>query len=63
MPRCENGFPWDREQTHESLRKYLLEEAYEAAGAIDEGDIRDFFAVFRAALDANGIRVPVIYND
>lgn len=34
-----------------------------ALGAIDEGDIRDFFAVFRAALDANGIRVPVIYND
>ena len=36
--RGENGCPWDREQTHESLRKYLLEEAYEAAGAIDEGD-------------------------
>ncbi len=31
--------PWDGEQTHESLRKYLLEEAYEAVGAIDEGDM------------------------
>lgn len=34
----ENGCPWDREQTHESLQKYLIEEAYEAAYAIDEGN-------------------------
>ena len=31
--------PWDGEQTHVSLRKYLLEEAYEAVGAIDEDDM------------------------
>ena len=31
--------PWDGEQTHESLRKYLLEEAYEAVSAIDEDDM------------------------
>jgi XTP/dITP diphosphohydrolase len=30
--------PWDSEQTHESLLKYLLEEAYEAAEAIESGD-------------------------
>jgi len=30
--------PWDRLQTHESLLKYLLEEAYEAAEAIETGD-------------------------
>jgi XTP/dITP diphosphohydrolase len=30
--------PWDRQQTHESLLKYLLEEAYEAAEAIEIGD-------------------------
>ena len=36
--RGENGCSWDRKQTHESLRPYLLEEAYEAAGAIDEQD-------------------------
>jgi XTP/dITP diphosphohydrolase len=30
--------PWDRQQTHESLLKYLLEEAYEAAEAIETGD-------------------------
>lgn len=36
--RGENGCPWDREQTHESLRKYLIEEAYETAAAIDDED-------------------------
>ena len=36
--RGENGCPWDREQTHESIRRCMLEEAYEAAEAIDEGD-------------------------
>lgn len=34
--RAENGCPWDREQTHESIRRNLLEEAYEAVEAIDE---------------------------
>ena len=33
-----DGCPWDREQTHESLRKHLIEEAYEACDAIDEGN-------------------------
>lgn len=32
------GCPWDNDQTHESLRRYLLEEAYEALQAIDDGD-------------------------
>ncbi len=36
--RGENGCPWDREQTHESLRQNMLEEAYEVCGAIDEKD-------------------------
>ena len=31
--------PWDREQTHESLLRYLLEEAYEAAEAIEDSDL------------------------
>jgi tetrapyrrole methylase family protein / MazG family protein len=39
--RAPNGCPWDREQTHESLRKHLLEEAYEAISAIDSGDFAD----------------------
>lgn len=33
------GCPWDKEQTHESLRKYLLEEAYEVLDAIDRKDL------------------------
>lgn len=32
------GCPWDQAQTHESLKKYLLEEAYEVLDAIDNGD-------------------------
>lgn len=36
--RAENGCPWDREQTHESLKPFLVEEAYEVLEAIDEGD-------------------------
>jgi tetrapyrrole methylase family protein / MazG family protein len=36
--RQPDGCPWDREQTHRSLRKYVLEEAYEVAHAIDEED-------------------------
>ena len=37
--RGEGGCPWDREQTHESLRRNLLEEAYEVCEAIDEGSV------------------------
>lgn len=38
--RGENGCPWDRAQTHESLKPYLLEEAYEACEAIDLRDAK-----------------------
>ena len=36
--RGPNGCPWDRTQTHVSLRRYILEEASEVIGAIDDGD-------------------------
>lgn len=36
--RSEKGCPWDREQTHESLKKYLIEETYEVLEAIDLND-------------------------
>ena len=36
--RGEGGCPWDREQTRESLKPYVVEEAYEVLEAIDEGD-------------------------
>lgn len=36
--RGPDGCPWDKKQTHESLRKYLIEEAYEVLEAIEEED-------------------------
>ncbi|MEO8830272.1 MazG family protein [Lapillicoccus sp.] len=38
--RSPGGCPWDAEQTHESLVSYLIEEAYEAAQALESGDRR-----------------------
>ena len=34
--RAPEGCPWDKKQTHDSLRKYLLEETYEALDALDQ---------------------------
>ena len=36
--RAPDGCPWDREQTHQSLRRYVLEEAYEVTEVLDEWD-------------------------
>jgi tetrapyrrole methylase family protein / MazG family protein len=36
--RAPEGCPWDREQDHQSLKPYLLEEAYELLEAVDHGD-------------------------
>ncbi|HEV8192779.1 MAG TPA: nucleoside triphosphate pyrophosphohydrolase [Ktedonobacterales bacterium] len=36
--RAPDGCPWDREQTHHSLRRFVLEEAYEVAEVLDEWD-------------------------
>ena len=40
--RAPGGCPWDREQTHESLRTYLIEEAYEVLEALESRDDRKF---------------------
>lgn len=57
-----DGCPWDREQTHQSLRRYLIEESYEVIDAIDEGDMHKLCeelgdlllqVVFHAALASN----------
>src|SRR5260370_23625466 len=40
--RAPNGCPWDREQTHDSVRTYLVEEAYEVLDAVDGDDARKF---------------------
>ncbi len=42
MLRSPNGCPWDQEQTHESLRGGLLEEAYEVVSAIESKDDANF---------------------
>lgn len=38
--RAPDGCPWDREQTHASLRPNMIEEAYEAVDAIDDNDMK-----------------------
>src|ERR1700678_854005 len=40
--RGPEGCPWDREQTHESLRRFLIEETYETLDALESGDSREF---------------------
>ena len=66
--RGPGGCPWDREQTPESLRPYILEEAYEVLEAIDHGDagsVRDELGdlllqvVFQAQLAAEGGRFTI----
>jgi len=39
--RAPGGCPWDAEQTHESIKPYLVEEAYEVLEAIDSGEAED----------------------
>jgi MazG family protein len=66
--RAPGGCPWDREQTHESLKPMTLEEAYEVVEAIDGGDDRELAGelgdlllqvVFHAQLAAEGGRFTV----
>jgi tetrapyrrole methylase family protein/MazG family protein len=40
--RSPEGCPWDREQSHQSIRSNFLEETYEALDALDSGDMRAF---------------------
>src|SRR3954467_10565958 len=39
--RAPGGCPWDREQTHASLRPFVLEETYEVLEAIETGEVDD----------------------
>jgi MazG family protein len=67
--RSEAGCPWDRKQTLESLRPFLLEETYEVLDAIDRGDMDDlkgeigdllFEAVFLAQIAAEGSHFDIV---
>lgn len=40
--RSEGGCPWDKEQNHLTLKKYLIEETYEVIDAIDSNDMNNF---------------------
>jgi MazG family protein len=40
--RAPGGCPWDREQTHNSLRTFLLEETHEVLDALESGDTKEF---------------------
>src|SRR5467141_2748386 len=40
--RAPNGCPWDRQQTHQSLKTYLVEEAYEVLEALESGNDAKF---------------------
>ena len=39
--RSDDGCPWDRVQTHQSVRRGVIEEAYEAVDAVDRGNLVD----------------------
>jgi MazG family protein len=66
--RAPGGCPWDREQTHESLKPMTLEEAYEVVEAIDRGDDQELAGelgdlllqvVFHAQLASEGGRFTI----
>ena len=44
--RAPDGCPWDREQTHQSLRQHLMEEAYESLAAMDANDPKEMAEEF-----------------
>jgi MazG family protein len=67
--RSPRGCPWDREQTHQTLRGYLIEECYEAVDAIDrfdldalEGELGDVLlqCVFHAQLADEAKRFTIV---
>jgi MazG family protein len=54
--RAPNGCPWDREQTHESLRPFLIEESYEVLDALDSGDAQKF------AGELGGLLLQIVFH-
>jgi len=67
--RSRRGCPWDRKQTHQTLRPFLLEETYEALDALDRNDLESlpgelgdvlFQCVFHAQIAAEARRFDIV---
>lgn len=56
LRRPGDGCPWDQEQTHETLRQYVIEEAYELVEAIDQGDMD------RVADELGDVMLQVVFH-
>lgn len=56
--RAPEGCPWDREQTHKSIRRNMLEEAYEVAEAIDNQDTANLKEELGDVLLQGGVSFP-----
>ncbi|MCX7016421.1 MAG: nucleoside triphosphate pyrophosphohydrolase [Candidatus Sumerlaeota bacterium] len=54
--RAPGGCPWDREQTHQTLRQYMIEEAHEACDAIDREDDREL------RLELGDVALQVVFH-
>lgn len=61
--RAPDGCPWDKEQTHETLRKHLLEETYETLSALDANDIDGMREEFGDLLLQIVLNSQIAYQD
>jgi len=61
--RAPDGCPWDKEQTHETLRKHLLEESYETLSALDANDIDGMREEFGDLLLQIVLNSQIAYQD
>ena len=49
--RSENGCPWDKEQTFDSLKPYIIEEAYEVITALENHDYKNYYTLKEEPID------------
>ena len=61
--RAPGGCPWDRKQTHESLKPYLIEETYEALDTIDRQDFAKLKEELEQLSDKLVRRHPHVFGD
>jgi len=61
--RAPDGCPWDKEQTHQTLRKHLLEESYETLSAMDANDVEGMREEFGDLLLQIVLNSYIAYQD